>query len=211
MHKSNKTPRKGKLLPYRYSIVYHPVRQELGLTIFEYCLLETLVRHSNQNEYSKGVKFLAEYLFVTRKRAYDALKKFAGRGWITGDAETRTLSLNSEVFEMVNEAGKANGENLKYTQIFHALRNTLDVDFKSYCLLDAVFHLSKAKGISEASPTHFEKWFDLPERDFYRKRNELDPYLIRTGVFWLKLKPKIKAEFAEYETLLQKECSKTAE
>ena len=210
MHKSNKTTRKGKLLSYRYSIVYHPVRKELRLTIFEYCLLEVLVRHSKHLEYSNGVKFLADYLFVTRKRAYDALKKFAGRGWINGDAETRILSLNSDVFDMVNEAGKANGQNLQYTQIFHALRDTLGVDFKSYCLLDAVFHLSKAKGVSEASPTHFEKWFDLPERDFYRKRNELNPHLIRTGIFWLKLKPKTKAKFAEYEALLEEKCSITA-
>lgn len=183
----------------------------MGLTIFEYCLLETLVRQSKQNKYSNGVKFLADYLFVTRKRVYDALKKFAGRGWITGDADEKVFTLDADLLEDLKNAGSVRGENLKYTQIFHALRNSLEVDFKSYCLLDAVFHLSKAKGVSEASPTHFEKWFDLPERDFYRKRNELDSFLIRTGVFWLKLKPKIKAGFAEYETLLEEMCSKTAE
>ena len=210
MHKSNKTPRKGKLLSYRYSIVYHPVRKELGLTIFQYCLLEILVRHSKQNEYSNGVKFLADYLFVTRKRVYDALKKFAGKGWITWDADEKVFTLDADLLDDMKNTGSATGENLQYTQIFHVLRNSLGVEFKSYCVLDAVFHLSKAKGVSEASPTHFEKWFELPERDFYRKRNELDPFLIRTGVFWLKLKPKIKGEFAKYEALLEEKCSKTA-
>lgn len=212
MHKGNKTRGKGQLLPHRYSIVYHPLRQNLDLEIFEYCLLETLVRYSNKFfEYSNGVKFLADYLLVSRNRVYGAIKKFAGRGWITGDADGKRFTLDAELSEVLKNASTATSENLRYTQIFHVLRKNLDIDYKHYCFLDIVFHISKNNGISLAAPGYFKELLNMPERDFYRKRDELSPFVIRSGVFGLKLKPNTKAQFIKFETILEEKCSKTAE
>ena len=211
MRKDTKMRVKGQLPLYRHSIVYHPLRKGLGLTIFEFCLLDTLLRNSRRNEYSKGVSFLSEHILVSRNRVYDALHSFNVRGWLNGDPNERTFQFNLELVERWEDARNQYGENLRYTKVFHALRGELGIDFKAYCLLDAVYHLSKSKGVSIAHPNYFEKVFDIPERDFYRKRGELAPYLTRSGISGLRLKPEIQAKFSQYLTLSGEKCSKTAE
>lgn len=211
MRKDTKAREKGRLSLYRHSIVYHPLRKGLGLTIFEFCLLDTLLRNSRRNEYSKGVSFLSELILVSRNRVYDALHSFNVRGWLNGDPNERTFHLNLELVERWEEARNLSGKSLRYTKVFHALRGELEVDFKAYCLLDAVFHLSKTKGVSIAHPNYFEKVLDIPERDFYRKRRDLAPYLTRSGISGLKLKPEIQAKFSQYLTRSSEKCSKTAE
>ena len=211
MRKDTKARAKGQLPLYRHSIVFHPLRKGLGLTIFEFCLLDTLLRNSRRNEFSKGVSFLSNHILVSRNRVYDALHSFSVRGWLNGNPDEKTFHFNPELAQRWEDARNQSGESLRYTKVFHALRGELGVDFKAYCLLDAVYHLSKSKGSSIAHPNYFEKVLDIPERDFYRKRVVLAPYLTRSGISGLKLNPETQAKFSQYLALSGEKCSKTAE
>jgi hypothetical protein len=196
MRKDNKARGMAQPPRYRYSIVYHQLRNELGISIFQCCLLDTVIRQNLQSGHSRDISFLAIHLRVSRGRIYDALESFYELGLIEAVNE-RGYAPTSKAVNQWEEAQKRN-EGLRFTKVFPELRREMGIEFKAYCLLDAVYHLSKSRGESNARHGYFEKVFGITERDFRDKREKLGSFLIRTGERGLKLTSEVRSDFSHY-------------
>jgi hypothetical protein len=80
----------------RYTVIYHPIREELGLSLTEYCIIDSIHKLSTlRSEYpwcSKSKRNLAKFLGFTERTIFRALALATKKGLIEkndrGDVRT---------------------------------------------------------------------------------------------------------------------------
>jgi hypothetical protein len=211
MRKDNKARGKDDLPRYRFSFVYHYLTMELEISIFECCLLDTIINLNLHTRYSCNATFLSNYLIVRRNTVNDGIDTLKSLGLVTKDAKKKTYTATEKAKEHWEKAKERVSQKSSkrdiYTQVFHALRKKeLDVSFKAYCLLDTVYQLSKYAGQCEAGQEYLEEVLGIKARDFRAKRDRLSYYLkpsqrrvSKYGVVkGIKLTTEARADFSRY-------------
>jgi len=85
----------------RFTMVYHDVRNDLGVDFNEYMVLDVMVRNSRNNTYTKGVSYLSKYLSVERKTIYRIIKKLIIKELLEKEEDTKFYLIHYDVADQM--------------------------------------------------------------------------------------------------------------
>ena len=197
---------KDKLYAYRHCIVYYDVCNDLNVDFLEYTILNTMVRKSKHNTYSKGVAYLSKYLCLSRTTVYKYLKRLFDKEHIT-DVSGKDYCLHHDLVDRF----KSLHHQWKYLKVYHELKSKYDLNTMDCSVLYIIYSFSLNKkfrsGFNPVYCKAYLAYLPISERAFHKIKAKLIErgLLISHHMSW-KVCSQVELYFVQKDHII-KECS----
>lgn len=149
-----------KINPKRYTIIYFNLCDGWELSYEEYLIIDTMVFYSRKNVFNYGIKFLMEYLQLSRNTITSYLDRLTQSGYIERENKSYRIHLS-----LLEDFQDKSGEN--FVRIYHAHRHELGISILEYALLSYFYSQSRRSGICHAHFSFTHKKIGISERMYY--------------------------------------------